>query len=367
MQRLISLVTLIMAGLSLPGVDPKKLGGKILKVPQKEAAIAAQKMIVDRHNLSESIHIIYDKGYNISFFGAENLHPFDAKKYGRVYEFLNKQTFADSSIQFHTPPMVTDDQLRLVHTQEYLDSLNTSAVLAHITEMPILRSVPNFLLRWRLLKPMKLATGGTIMGAQLALRQHACVVNLSGGYHHAKANSGEGFCVYSDIAIAVHALWQQPQYKKLKVMYIDLDAHQGNGFELIFKNDPRIVTFDVYNKDVYPNDRAAQQYIQYHYPVRRGIEDADYLAIVKNNLPKAINEFKPDLIIYNAGTDPLAGDPVGCMNVSAQGIIERDNFVFEQARRANTPMLMLLSGGYTQQSAQVIGNSLSGIIGNWNR
>jgi histone deacetylase 11 len=78
-------------------------------------------------------------------------------------------------------------------------------------------------------------------------------------------------------------------------------------------------------------------------------------------LPQALDEFKPQFIIYNAGTDILAGDGLGRLNVSAQGIIERDQIVFQQARKRNIPMLMILSGGYTLQSAGVISKSIANL------
>ena len=112
----------------------------------------------------------------------------------------------------------------------------------------------------------------------------------------------------------------------------------------------------------YPYDLNAREYIDFNYPIGLGTKTKEYLAILKENLPKAIEQTKPNLIIYNAGTDILEGDVVGKLAVSEEGIIERDEFVFEQAKQNNIPISMLLSGGYTQQSAGIISNSIQNLF-----
>ena len=335
-----------------------------LPVASKNQASAAQVIPEAGMPRQKPIAIVYNKNYDVGFWGLEKWHPFDGAKYSKVYAYLQSLVFGKfgmprGRVTFHTPEKVTDQQLRLVHTQEYLKSLKSSAVVARITEVLPLRWLPNFLVQWKVLDPMRYATGGTILGAQLAL-ENGLAINLSGGYHHAKANSGEGFCVFADISIAMATLWQKNP--TLKIMIIDLDAHQGNGHESIAKNDPRVTIFDIYNKDVYPNDKAAQKYITFNYPVRSHINDAEYLELLHDELPKALKAAKPDLIIYNAGTDIYEDDPLGRMGVTAQGIIERDSYVITHARACGIPTLMVLSGGYTKKSADIIGKSIENII-----
>jgi histone deacetylase 11 len=333
---------------------------------------------------AHKVPIIYSPEYNITFGGLERLHPFDAQKYGKIRAYLvNNLGLADERL--YTPPMVSDNELLKVHTQEYLDSLTTSSTMAQITEIPLVAVVPNVFVQKYVLKPMRYATGGTVLGARLAL-EHGWAINLGGGYHHAKDNEGGGFCVYADAPLALATL--REQHTQLKAMIIDLDAHQGNGNSIAlkdqildeqgeFKRDASVALFDIYNKDVWPAGDAdfvigicdlflrveseAIKPVKYNYPVATGTADAEYLSILQQNLPQALDEFAPDFIIYNAGTDILAGDEVGRLQVSAQGIIERDEFVFAQARKRGIPILMILSGGYTQQSAGVISESIANL------
>lgn len=313
------------------------------------------------------VPLVFHPNYDIGFFGIEKLHPFDSKKYGKVHATIQKECGL-SPEQFYTPTMVSDADLSLVHSQAYLDSLNSSRTLMKITEVPPLGLLPNIFLRWKLLNPMKYATGGTILGAQLALKR-GYSINLGGGYHHAKSNEGGGFCVYADIPLAIRKLWQEKP--DLKVLVLDLDAHQGNGHEEVFLNDQRlnkqVFIFDIYNGYIYPHDRQAEKAIRFNYPVKSGIKDKQYLELLRTQLPKALETLtkegnKPDLIIYNAGTDIFEKDPLGHMGVTENGIIERDEVVFEHAKTHNIPIEMVFSGGYTADTARIISTSIKNLM-----
>jgi histone deacetylase 11 len=304
------------------------------------------------------VPIIYTEQYNISFFGLEKLHPFDGAKYGKVYRYL-LQKLGFQPQQFYTPSKVSDKDLRTVHTDAYLESLTSSSAIARIAEFPSMAVVPNYLLQRILLDPMRYGTGGTILGIELAI-EHGWAINLCGGYHHAKADSGGGFCFFADIPIAVYRLHEK--HRDLKVLIVDLDAHQGNGLESIFKNDPRIDIFDVYNMEIYPGDWASARFIDYPFPVKSMITDQAYLELLRNELGKAIHQTKPGMIIYNAGSDIYEKDPLGAMSISDVGIIQRDEIVFRFAIENKIPILMVLSGGYTSRSALIIGRSIENIL-----
>ena len=115
------------------------------------------------------IPIVYSPHYNISFFGVEKLHPFDSAKYGKIFQHLiDKAGIQPDS--FFVPPRATADELLLVHSVDYLRSLEKSPVVAEIAELEMLSGAPNFLLQRFLLRPMQYGTGGTILGAELALK-----------------------------------------------------------------------------------------------------------------------------------------------------------------------------------------------------
>lgn len=307
---------------------------------------------------SAKLPLVYSDCYNISFMGLQKFHPFDSEKYRRIHGYLTKKAGIPRGA-FHEPEPVADADLLAVHSPEYLESLNDSATVARVAEMPMLRHFPNRILGNNLLLPMRYGAGGTVLGARLALA-HGWAINLSGGYHHAKRDGGEGFCFYADIPLALQLLWKTR--RDLRVLIIDLDAHQGNGFASVLKDDPRVYILDVYNRDVYPGDADAMRYIDTDLPIPSGTGDAEYLEVLSRALPRAFGESRPDLVIYNAGVDILAGDPLGRLGVSGEGIIRRDEMVFSTAVQNRVPILMVLSGGYTRGSGTVAGRSIENVL-----
>lgn len=306
------------------------------------------------------VPIIFTKQYDHTFGELEEIHPFDSEKYGKIYNYLVKKVGIDKK-RFYTPEMASKEDLLFIHSKEYLSALNHSETIARIAELKVLSSVPNDILQNCLLKSVKYATGGTIKGCVLAF-EYGWAINLSGGYHHAKADSGGGFCFFADIPIAVYKLFNNNN--TLSIMIIDLDAHQGNGNASIFKNDNRIHIFDVYNERIYPGDFEAKKYIEFGYPVMSHIKDLDYLSLLEREIPDAIRKSKPDIIIYIAGTDIFKEDTLGCMHISEGGIIERDEIVFRNAVKNKIPILMVLGGGYSKDSAIITAKSIENILKN---
>lgn len=320
----------------------------------------------------QKLPIVFSPYYDIGFFGIEKLHPFDSKKYGKVAAHL-KQELHLTEEHFYVPDHeVSEDDLKQVHDVRYLASLTYSANVERIAELPGLRFVPNFLLQWKLLSPMRYATQGTIDAAFLALKR-GIGINLGGGYHHAKSSHGGGFCFYADIPLAIKKLRElKPD---LQVLYLDLDAHQGNGVASYFVDDPNTYIVDCFNEHNYPRDRLAKErvnkvigaasiYCAEHKNHRRGpgFECTDckehYLHAVRKGLDDACDEFKSDIIFYNAGTDCFQEDQIGAMALSEQGIIDRDEMVFQKADALQIPLCMTLSGGYSPKSAAIISASL---------
>jgi histone deacetylase 11 len=305
--------------------------------------------------------IVFDPGYDITFFGLEKLHPFDTKKYSKIAAYLQQHISPPPS--FYSPIHISDNDLALVHTQSYLTSLTSSWKLGLIADMPFLALVPFRIAARILLEPVKKAVGGTVRAAELA-QIYGWSINLSGGYHHAKSDVPVygGFCIINDAGItAKKILEEHPDYK---ILIIDLDAHQGNGNADIAKNEKNIAIFDMYNADTWPGDFAAMERINFPVPLKAKTEDTKYLEILEETLPKIIDQVRPDFIIYNAGTDVYKKDPIGELSVSDQGIISRDEFVFTESTNRKIPIMMMLSGGYHKDGALIIGRSIENIVKN---
>jgi histone deacetylase 11 len=182
-------------------------------------------------------------------------------------------------------------------------------------------------------------------------------INVGGGFHHCSADHGGGFCVYADISLAIHYLFESTETVR-RAMIVDLDAHQGNGHERDFKSDERVYIMDVYNGRIYPHDSDAKRGIRRNVAVEPLIEDYEYLSLVTRHLQDALAEFHPDIVLYNAGTDVLEGDRLGLLSISENGVVERDETVFRIVRSRNIPIVMVMSGGYQRRTAEVIARSI---------
>jgi histone deacetylase 11 len=314
------------------------------------------------------MRIVYSRHYNIGFFGLERLHPFDSRKYGRAWKRL-QQAVGPCLRKLHVRPsrQVRRDELLAVHSADYLDRLRNSKYVAEALELPPVRYLPWRVVDHCVLRPMRWATMGTIIAAEEAI-QCGFAVNLAGGYHHAKADGGEGFCIYSDIALAVHALREQHAIQADdRVVYVDLDAHQGNGVCHILRDDDRVFIFDMYNSTIYPCfDTEARSRIDCDVPLTGACTENEYLHELKYRLPgflDSVARSRPiGLAIYNAGTDVFEGDQLGGLRLSDQGILERDLYTIAELRQRGIPTTMLLSGGYSAVSYRLVADSVQQLI-----
>lgn len=308
--------------------------------------------------------IVYSPNYNISFWGLERLHPFDSRKYGRAWTELRRTVGAQIS-RLHIPVdrAATDPELLLAHSADYLSSLRHPRSLAAALELPLLRFIPAWSTHWRVVRPMRWAVRGSVLAAKAAL-EHGLGINLSGGYHHAKRDESEGFCLFSDAAIAIRQLRAEGLLSPTgHIAYVDLDAHQGNGVCHQFMDDRSVFIFDAYNPRIYPAyDVQARERIDCDLPLPKGCRGGEYLSLLRQNLPAFLDSISRServvLGIYNAGTDVIEGDPLGLLLLSASDVLARDMFVVSQFRDRGIPLVTLTSGGYTRESYRLIATSV---------
>ncbi|HWE94690.1 MAG TPA: histone deacetylase [Tepidisphaeraceae bacterium] len=317
-----------------------------------------------------SPRIVYSPRYNIGLFGMERLHPFDSRKYGRAWNELRTRFGTELRRFWVKPPRpVSRPELLRLHTKAYLDRLRDPKFVARVLEVPPAGHLPGRVLDWCVLRPMRWATMGTVVAAREAL-EHGLAVNLSGGYHHANPDNGHGFSAYADVGLALHELRHGGQLdEKAKVVYVDLDAHQGNGVCRTFIDDSRVFIYDQYNQHIFPQDLRAQRRIDCDMPMPHGCHEADYLAALRGRLPLFLDSVtrggEVRLGIYNAGTDVYTNDQLGGMNVSAAGVLERDRYVLQELTRRGIPTLVVLSGGYSRESYRLVADMVAYVLETW--
>lgn len=307
--------------------------------------------------------IVYSRRYNIGFYGLERLHPFDSRKYGRAWKVIRRELGARAKqLLLPVDRPVSREELLQVHSRSYLDQLRDPAIVARVLELPVVSRLPGWLVDRHVLLPMRWASRGTILAAEAAL-QEGLAINLGGGFHHAKPDQGEGFCAYADAAIAIRSLRERNLLAETdRVVHIDTDAHQGNGVCTTFRNDSRVFLFDIFHASIYPaGDAVARQRIDCPIPISSHCTEIEYQCLFEEHLPgflDSVSRSQIGLAVYNAGTDVFAGDPLGRLNLSAAAVLKRDLYVVGELWRRGLPTVMLLSGGYTQQSYQLVADSV---------
>jgi histone deacetylase 11 len=301
--------------------------------------------------------IVYSPDYDFSLYGLDKLHYFDAHKFSKAWNLLLQNEPSAKHYLYSPEKPCSDQYLAIAHTEQYIHSLQKSSVIAEVIEVGLAKFVPASILKENLLKPIRLATQGTLMATELALRESAIVMNMGGGFHHAFADHGEGFCFFADAALAIlHARSAGLIAGNDHVLMIDLDAHRGNGFESFFIKDEFVTIFDMYNFQNYPGLHTGDvDDYPYMIPVRSGITGSEYLRILEEDFPPFLTSInKPKLAFYNAGTDILKGDPLGQLNVEYENVVKRDQYVIQKLKEVGVPTVVMTSGGYTKESFKLI-------------
>ena len=251
---------------------------------------------------------VYNNAYWMVDLGD---HVFPIKKYRYVYEKLLVQGVKKDNFVYSMP--AEDRDICLIHSKKYLQKIRSgkfsSSELATL-EIPFSTEGLNFFC---------LNAGGTIQAAELAL-QDGFSVHIGGGFHHAFPTHGEGFCVLNDVAIALEKLIKDSRIRK--AMVVDCDVHQGNGTAEIFNGKEYAFTFSIHQMDLYPAHKPPSSL---DIGLWAGDGDEKYLNQLHTCFPRIYEEFQPDLVFYLAGADPYKNDRLGGLNLSIDGLAERDS------------------------------------------
>ncbi len=254
----------------------------------------------------------------------------------RKFELARDRLLAEGTLkpsEIVEPREAAVEDVLLVHTEDYVTRLRAGALDA--------RELRRLGLPWSkaLVRRSFLATSGTIGAARAALEEGAAS-NLAGGTHHAFPDGGEGFCVLNDVAIAIRALRRDGAIRRASI--VDLDVHQGNGTAFIFEGDAEVFTFSMHGAKNYP---LFKQRSSLDVELPDGAGDDEYLETLARNLPRAFDH-GPDVVFYLGGADPYAGDKLGRLALSIDGLRQRDEAVLRECRARGVPVATVMSGGY---------------------
>jgi acetoin utilization deacetylase AcuC-like enzyme len=258
-------------------------------------------------------------------------HRFPIQKYR-----LTRDLLARSGHFVFTPaPLAERETIELAHDAGYV-----SAFLEGTLSAQAIRRI-GFPWSQGLVNRTLASVGGTLAAMREALA-NGWGGNLAGGTHHAFRGEGSGYCVFNDIAVAIQWLRTTGQARRIAV--IDLDVHQGDGTAEIFRQEADVLTVSMHCEVNFP---FRKQQSKIDVSLAEGTGDSEYLEHLDELLPRVF-AFGPEVVFYQAGSDPLDSDALGKLKLTQEGLMARDRMVMERVALAGLPFVITMGGGYSK-------------------
>jgi acetoin utilization deacetylase AcuC-like enzyme len=287
-------------------------------------------------------NLVFSSRYKtpLSDFGFDK--PFALDRGEMVLKRLSEDIGAP--VPYLEPDPITDEQVLLVHTPEYLKTLAIPKTWIDLFEFRESEYFPERATRPlpSIIDDFKLKSGGTLKASELSL-DIGLAANLGGGYHHAFPDQGRGYCPINDIAIAIRHLQKIGKIKK--ALIVDLDFHQGDGTAVAFRNDDSVFTFSVHSEEGWPE---VKQQSDLDIPIKE-IEKEKYLEKTRAGLKLALSKFAPDMVIYVAGSDPYEKDVLpgtSFFRLPLSVMKARDELVIDTFADLGISLASVFAGGY---------------------
>jgi acetoin utilization protein AcuC len=300
----------------------------------------------------------YDLGEN---------HPFRGDRFANAMKFFESQgLFKLSQITLVAPQPASRQDLLRVHSESYVDlifRLETER-RSYDVETPVSPEI---------LEAAVLIVGGAIRCGEAVFRGEAKrAVSIGGGYHHAGRDYGGGFCLFNDIAVLVEYL--RAKYGVKRFLILDYDVHFGNGTSDIYNRDPSVLYISLHQdpRTIYPGTGFAWQTgegagegYNVNVPLPPGTGDSTYLHALNEIFVPLAEEFKPEIIIANGGSDPHFADMLGDLSLTVKGFFDISRLIKETADKVCGGKLVLIPGsGYNPKVLPLCWYALvAGVIG----
>ena len=305
--------------------------------------------------------LIYHEDYNKYDLGVD--HPLIGNKPRKTMDFFKEKGLLDT-IDVFTPKKATEKDLLRVHEKQYVDHVKqlskTGGWLASDTPAPV-----------GIYEYARLAAGGTILAGEKLFDGYKCTVNPLGGFHHASKGHSSGFCFFNDIAVVIEYLREKKKLNRFAI--IDLDVHHGNGTQDIYVADPTVlnISFHQDGRTLYPGTGALEMIgrddgegYTVNLPLPPGTATGSYVMAFDELVPPLIEQFKPEVIMYQCGVDTHHSDPLANLKLTYQAYYHLAVKVHEISRKTCDKLLVLFGGGYQSDACvKSYYNVMCGLLG----
>ncbi|MFS1517588.1 acetoin utilization protein AcuC [Bacillus sp. SM2101] len=294
---------------------------------------------------------IYSDQFQLYKFSDD--HPFNQLRVKLTYDLLRKLHLLDDN-QIIPPRIATDEELTLIHDPNYIQAVKLagkgqlSAEKAQAygigtEDTPIFKDMHT---------ASALLVGGTLTAVDHVLTGKAThALSLGGGLHHGFRGKASGFCIYNDSSVAIK--YMQEKYG-VRVMYVDTDAHHGDGVQWTFYDDPEVCTLSIHETGRYlfpgtghVNERGHGKGYGYSFniPVDAFTEDDSWLHAYKQSFLEIADYFKPDVIITQNGADSHYYDPLTHLSSTMKIYREIPKLAHEIAHKYCSGRWIAVGGG----------------------
>ena len=276
---------------------------------------------------------------------TEGIHPDARFPRERYVELINRLKSLRNSNQFLflEPNKASRSELVIGHDPYYVDNfLNGKLSDKEIKRIGLTPWTPKLIPRTLRLM------GGAIAALNHVVENGGIAGNMAGGTHHAHYDFGSGYCIFNDLAVCALLALQRHNYERVAIL--DLDVHQGDGTATILQNIDGALTISLHCQENFPFRKAVSDH---DLELEANSSDEQFLQKVNQAIDIAI-KFNPQLILYQAGVDGLATDALGKLNITREGMNERNKLVFEMAVKHSIPTVVFMGGGYSKPISHTI-------------
>ena len=276
---------------------------------------------------------------------TEGIHPDARFPRERYVELINRLKSLRNSNQFLflEPNKASRSELVIGHDPYYVDNfLNGKLSDKEIKRIGLTPWTPKLIPRTLRLM------GGAIAALNHVVENGGIAGNMAGGTHHAHYDFGSGYCIFNDLAVCALLALQKHNYERVAIL--DLDVHQGDGTATILQNIDGALTISLHCQENFPFRKAVSDH---DLELEANSSDEQFLQKVNQAIDIAI-KFNPQLILYQAGVDGLATDALGKLNITREGMAERNKLVFEMAVKHSIPTVVFMGGGYSKPISHTI-------------
>lgn len=274
-----------------------------------------------------TVELVWDPA--LARYRFPRAHPMRPERFTLTVELARLWGLLDA-VNIMKPTPATDSELELIHSTGYVHHVKAASRDPHLADpayglgdgdTPAFRGVH---------EAAALATGASIEALEAVVSGRVLrAFNPAGGMHHAQRDRASGFCVYNDCAIAIEKAVRS--HDGLRVAYIDIDAHHGDGVERAFFDRADVLTASVHESGAFlfpgtgreaRTGEGAGRGFAINAPLLPDAGDAEYLDAVDGVIAPAVREFAPDVIFAQLGADAHEGDPLTHLRVTTPGFIE---------------------------------------------